>query len=266
MASGRFESLFQWLAAKKPEKPQEEPAPPTYPVLLYGCHGDLAKARVHDLSDREGVWSGIEAVEAAMKEPHSCVGGFDPREPVEPATYCQDGYCEPPAALTTAQADYAQILRPMYRRWSERVSSRFSSSAYLYFQPKALGERPSGKTLVFYDIPLEGGSFDPDTFGARLHKDRASTTELVFPRTVDWNQLEVWVALPDYLDHEYGLALADSEAQVKEWLQQREDSFDYQSFRYPDGKVYEEKVRQAPFTVIRMPGLTSAGNAYWWML
>ena len=266
MASGRFESLFQWLAMKKPETTTQEPSPPAYPVILFGCHGDLAKARVHDLSLEDGTWSGIETVEAAMKEPHACVGGFDLREPVEPATYCQEGYCEPPAALVSAQEEYKQLLRPMYRRWHDRVTDRFSSATYLYFPLKSVGERPSGKRLVLYDIPLEGGSFDPDTFGARLLKDRASTTELVIPLAADWNQLEVWVSVPDYFDHEYGLAIADSEAQVQEWLQQREESFDYQAFRVPDGKVYEEKVRQAPFTVLRMPSLTRAANAYWWML
>ncbi|OJT18334.1 hypothetical protein BO221_40310 [Archangium sp. Cb G35] len=266
-ASGRFESLFQWLTSlKQKTPPPSEVESPSYPLLILGCHGKLAKARVYDLSDRYGTWAGPEAAEPMMKEPHACIGGIDLREPMEPQSFCIEGICEPPSELIDAQSTYSRVLRPMYRKWSERVAARFDSSAYLYFRPHELTERPDGKRLLFYSIPLEGGSSDPDTFSATLFKDRASVTELTFPRASDWRQLEVWVSLPDYLDYEYGLVLADSQTQVEEWLKQRENQFDYQSFRIPDGKIYDEKLREAPFTVIRLPSLPSRDYEHWWRM
>ncbi|WNG18082.1 hypothetical protein [Cystobacter fuscus] len=277
-ASGRFESLFQWLTSLRQQKPtQEDMESPRRPVILLGCHGKLAKARVYDFTlklieaggiysdfDQYG-WAGPEAAEGVMKEPHACIGGIDLREPMEPNIFCFDSECEPPAELREEQSTYSTVLLPMYRRWSEKVAARFDSSAYLYFRPRQLTEHPEGKRLFFYAIPLEGGP--PKTFGlgATLFKDRASVTELSLPRLSDWNQLEVWVSLPDYLDHEYGLALAASETQVEEWIKQREDQFDYEFFRVPDGSAYpEQNRRDAPFTVLRMPSLPSRGFNEWW--
>lgn len=263
-ASGRFESLFQWLTSLKQQSQQQDLESPRHPILLYGCHGKLAKARVHDLSERDGTWGGPEGAASVMEEPHACIGNIDLREPMEPQAFCPDGECEPPSELIDARSTYSHVLRRMHRQWSDRIAARFDSPAYLYFLPRQIAERPDGKRLLFYSIPLQGGSSDPDTFSATLFKDRASVTELTFPRAADWSQLEVWIRLPDYLDHEYGLALADSQTQVEEWLQQREDQFDYKSFRSPDGEVHDPKVRETPFTVIRLPSLPSQDYEHWW--
>ena len=263
-ASGRYESLFQWLTALKQQPAQQDVESQRHPILLFGCHGKLAKARVYDLSERYGTWGGPEEAASVMEEPHACIGNIDLREPMEPQAMCPNGECENPSELHFAQSTYSRVLRPMHRKWSNRLSERFDSSAYLYFLPRQIAERPDGKLLLFYSIPLEGGSSDLDTFSATLFKDRASVTELTFPRAADWSQLEVWVRLPDYLDYEYGLALADSQAQVEEWLQQREDQFDYESFRSPDGKADDAKVRESPFPVIRLPSLPSRDYENWW--
>ncbi|MET0404588.1 MAG: tetratricopeptide repeat protein [Cystobacter sp.] len=264
--NGRFEDLFQVVsAARKPAIVEAPPSRPDHPIVLMGCHGDLAKADIIDLRNGD-LWSGLGAAAPFMKQPHACVGGIDPREPREPQEFCPDGECPKPQALRLALDEYKTDVKPEYERWTGKVEARFDSSPYLYFSPKMVGDLEPGYDLVFYTLPLQGGSTDPDTFSATLDKARARAVTLQFPEVFQWNNLPVWIELPTYLDAEFGLAIAGSRDQVMEWLLQRENSFDYHTFRIAEGRVPGEPPPRPPFSVVRLISLTSEPYEHWWRL
>jgi hypothetical protein len=265
--NGRFENLFQSIASRQQTKPSGTVrVHPDYPVVLFGCHGNMAQAKILDLSDDKNTWAGLGEAAALLKEPHLCIGGVDTREPIEPQIYCQDGECPPPYKLTLGEELYEKTLKPEYERWHDRVESHFNSPSYFFFEPKTLGIRSPGKRLVFYDIPLSWGDLDEENSGVKLKKSEAHVAVLDIPAVTDWNQLQVWIELPNYLDSEFGLALVDTEDQVNEWIQQREDSFQEESFRVPEGRPYSNPGQPANFPVVQRTSLTTGHDWYWWGL